>query len=197
MEVTFRLLLMGWLMCTVASTVQADDRTIAQRLTNSTIKVTTLKHPKTSVQWGRATGVVDAPFDVVLKVVQDYGGYAGFLPHFEKSRVLSQRGDKALVYLEAKIIKRMVTIWAQMKMQERKPMGNMRIIEGDMIKGNVAVMAARWELTPTADGKTLVSFQLIMDPDLPLVPTDTITYFSAKATKQTIQALRKMLVKAR
>jgi ribosome-associated toxin RatA of RatAB toxin-antitoxin module len=171
----------------------ADDE-IGRKLTNDKISVTTFPHPKSKVRWGRAESVFDAPPEQVLKVVHDYAHYAGFLPHFEASRVLSRRGNDALVYLEAKIIKRMVTVWAQMKLKSKNGEGNTKIIEGKMLKGNVDVMQARWEVTPVEGGKTKVAFQLIMDPGIPLVHNQ-VNYFGAKATKQTLQALRKKLGK--
>jgi ribosome-associated toxin RatA of RatAB toxin-antitoxin module len=175
--------------CTLSGTAHAE-RSVSERLTTPTIAVTTLPYPNTSVEWGRAEGVVDAPIDTVFTIVRDYGRYATFLPNFQASRVLSKRGDNALVYLEAKIIKKMVTIWAEMKLAARVTDGNVHVVEGKMMKGNVSIMAARWELTPVDAGRTKVAFQLIMDPGIPM-PSSVITYFGAKATRQTIQALQK------
>jgi ribosome-associated toxin RatA of RatAB toxin-antitoxin module len=180
----------------LAPAARADDRSIGERLTTPTIEVTTKPYPGTSVEWGRAVGVIDAPADKVLAIVHDYGRYATFLPHFESSRVLSQRGTSALVYLEAKIIKRMVTVWAEMKLSSRKVEGGTHVVEGDMKKGNVDVMSARWEVTPIDANRTKVAFQLIMDPGVPM-PSSTITYFGAKATRQTLEALQKRLVAAK
>lgn len=171
-----------------ASGARAEDRSVSDRLTTPTIAVSTLPYPDTSVEWGRAEGVVDAPVDQVLQIVRDYGQYATFLPNFQASRVLSQRGDSALVYLEAKIIKKMVTIWAEMKLRAQMA-GATHVVEGKMMKGNVSIMAARWEVTPVDAARTKVVFQLIMDPGIPM-PSSIVTYFGAKATKQTIQALR-------
>lgn len=173
----------------LASNAHAEDRSVSERLTTPTITVTTLPYPNTSVEWGRAVSVVAAPADTILNIVRDYGQYATFLPNFQASRVLSQRGDSALVYLEAKIIKRMVTIWAEMKLRAVKSDGNTHVVEGKMTKGNVAIMAARWEVTPLDATHTKVAFQLIMDPGIPM-PSSMVTYFGAKATKQTLQALR-------
>lgn len=173
----------------IAPIARAEDRSVSERLTTPTISVTTLPYPNTSVEWGRAVGVVDAPVDAVMSIVHDYGQYATFLPNFQASRVLSKRGDSALVYLEAKIIKKMVTIWAEMKLRARPSQGNTQIVEGQMTKGNVSIMAARWEITPIDATHTKVAFQLIMDPGIPM-PSSMVTYFGAKATRQTLQALR-------
>ena len=173
----------------LAPIARAEDRSVSERLTTPTITVTTMPYPNTSVEWGRAVGVIDAPADTILSIVHDYGQYATFLPNFHASRVLSRRGDSALVYLEAKIIKKMVTIWAEMKLRAVKSEGNTHVVEGKMTKGNVSIMAARWEVTPIDGTHTKVAFQLIMDPGIPM-PSSMVTYFGAKATKQTLQALR-------
>ena len=176
--------------CVFATDAHAEDSSVSERLTTPTITVTTVPYPNTSVEWGRAVGVIDAPASEVLEIVHDYGNYATFLPNFQASRVLSQRGDNALVYLEAKIIKKMVTIWAEMKLRAVPNEGNTHVVEGKMTKGNVSIMAARWEITPIDNGHTKVAFQLIMDPGIPM-PSSMVTYFGAKATRQTIQALQK------
>lgn len=171
----------------------AEDE-VARKLSNDKITVTTFPHPGSKVRWGRAETVFDVPAEAVLRVVHDYAHYAGFLPHFEASKVLSRRGNDALVYLEAKIIKRMVTVWAEMKLKSKQGEGNTTIVEGKMTKSNVDVMEARWEVTPLEGGKTRVAFQLIMDPGIPLVHNQ-VNYFGAKATKETLQALAKKLGK--
>ena len=43
-----------------------------------------------------------------------------------------------------------------------------RVIEGKMVEGNMDAMLARWEVTSIDAKRTLVAFQLLMDPKLPL-----------------------------
>jgi ribosome-associated toxin RatA of RatAB toxin-antitoxin module len=144
--------------------------------------------PGTSVQWGRAVAIVDAPIDKVLAVVQDYGRYTEFMPKFEASRVLSQRGGSALLYAQVSVMKGAATIWAELKIKPRD-VGATRVIEAKMMKGNVDVLQAVWEITPFDDGRTLVAFQIIVDPDLPL-PSSLINSENAKTARMTIRALR-------
>ena len=47
-----------------------------------------------------------------------------------------------------------------------------------------------WEVTPFDDGRTLVAFQIIVDPDLPL-PTSLINAENEKAARKTVHALRR------
>jgi ribosome-associated toxin RatA of RatAB toxin-antitoxin module len=159
---------------------------------NGEIVSTNLPHPQSKVQWGRAVGVVDAPLERVMGVVTNYASYATFLPHFSVSRVLSQRGTSALLYVEASIALDTMKLWAQVKLTPLAPQGATQIIEAKMTKGNMDVMGARWEVTPLDAGRTLVAFQLIMDPSLPL-PASMVSSENLKASKTTIRALRRVL----
>lgn len=157
------------------------------------IAVTTLPESGTSVQWGRAEGVVDAPIDQVMAIVENYGQYAAFLPNFKVSRVLSQRGSSANVYMEVGILKGTVTIWAQLAIRPKRTDNDTRVIEAGMTEGNITRMNARWEVTPLSGGRTKVVFQILIDPDLP-VPSSLVTAQNAKAAERTIRALRKRLI---
>lgn len=159
------------------------------------IAVTTLPEPNTDVQWGRAEGVVDAPLDRVMAIVQDYGNYAAFLPNFKVSRVLSQRGASANVYMEVGILKGTVTIWAQLAIRAKPNQGETRVIEARMTEGNITRMNARWEVTPITATQSKVVFQMLIDPDLP-VPSSLVTEQNRKAAERTIRALRKRLITA-
>jgi ribosome-associated toxin RatA of RatAB toxin-antitoxin module len=159
---------------------------------NGEITTINLPHAETSVQWGRAVGVVDAPLERVLGVVTDYAAYYTFLPHFHVSRVLSKRGESALVYLEASIAFDTMKLWAQVKLTALPLQGATHVIEAKMMKGNMDVMGARWELTPVDATHTLVAFQLIMDPSLPL-PAGMVSTENLKASKQAIRSLRQVV----
>ena len=141
---------------------------------------------------GRAEGVVEAPLDAVLKVVEDYGGYEKFMPHFRASRVLSSRGKSALVYMQASIAKDTMTLWAQLKITPKPNEGKKQVIEAKMVQGNMDAMFARWELTPVDSTHTMVAFQLLMDPKVPL-PASFVQSENEKATQKTIRALRRVV----
>jgi ribosome-associated toxin RatA of RatAB toxin-antitoxin module len=145
-----------------------------------------------STKAGRAEGVVEAPLEAVRKVVEDYGSYEKFMPHFRASRVLSRRGPSALVYMQASIAKDTMTLWAQLKVTPKPNEGNKQVIEAKMVQGNMDAMFARWELTPVDSTHTLVAFQLLMDPKVPL-PASLVQSENEKATQKTIRALRRVV----
>jgi ribosome-associated toxin RatA of RatAB toxin-antitoxin module len=66
------------------------------------------------------------------------------------------------------------------------------VIEAKMVQGNMDAMFARWELTPVDSTHTLVAFQLLMDPKVPL-PASLVQSENEKATQKTIRALRRVV----
>jgi len=158
------------------------------------IKVTLVPLTGRSVKAGRAEGVVDAPMSAVQAVVEDYAGYETFMPKIRASRVLSQRGDTALVYLQASIARNTITLWAQLKISARNSDPKTRVIDAKMLQGNMDAMTARWELTPVDEGHTLVAFQMLMDPKVP-VPASLVSDENENASKKTIRALRRVVAK--
>jgi ribosome-associated toxin RatA of RatAB toxin-antitoxin module len=153
------------------------------------IQVTGIAQPGTSVRAGRAVGIVDAPLDTVMAIVQDYGAYEKFMPHFKASRVLSRRGESALVYMQASIARDTMTLWCQLKVGPRPNVGTTRVIEAKMVEGNMDAMHARWEVTPVDAEHTRVAFELLLDPKVPL-PASLVSNENEKASQKTIRALR-------
>lgn len=156
------------------------------------IKVVTIAQAGTSVKAGRAEGIVEGSLEAVRNVVEDYGSYEKFMPHFRASRVLSRRGSSALVYMQASVAKDTITLWAQLKIVPKPNLGQTRIIEAKMVQGNLDAMNARWELTPVDSDHTLVAFQLLMDPKVPL-PASLVSNENEKASQKTIRALRRVV----
>lgn len=163
---------------------------IADRLRDGTIAVNDVAFQGTDVRWGRATALIEASPDVVMRIVTDYARYAEFLPHFHVSRVLSQRGTSALVYFEAVVIHNTTTLWSQMRIRPRPDAGTTHVIEANMDRGNVDRMAARWEVTPVDNNQhCLVTFQFIIEPDVPF-PDAIITDQNLRAARRTLESLR-------
>ncbi|MEM9067547.1 MAG: SRPBCC family protein [Myxococcota bacterium] len=166
--------------------VPRDDR--------DAIEVGTVDSRGSDVDTGRAVGIINAPFDDVRRVVHDYANYEAFMPHFRTSRVLAQRGHRAMVYMEVGILRDTVTLWAQLRISSREVEGK-TIVEARMTEGNMETFRARWELEPVADGqRTLARFQILVDPDLPAVPNSLIVAENVKSARRAIIRLRRRLV---
>lgn len=180
------------LMTAPASSAQAGAPIPSENVLKGNLDSSTVPYPGTSVQWGRAVMMLDAPSEQVLAIIQNYAGYHTFLPNFTTSRVLSQRGTSALVYVQLEIMNGAATIWAELKLRPKKTDGTTQVIEGTMTKGNVKLFQAQWEVTPQADGRTLVALQMIVDPDLP-VPSSILTGENQKSARKAMRALRDKL----
>ena len=68
-----------------------------------------------------------------------------------------------------------------------------RVIEAKMTKGNVDILQASWEVTPYDANRTVVAFQIIVDPDMPL-PSSLVNSENRKTARKTIRALRALFV---
>lgn len=169
-----------------------SDGALAPKVLEGKIASSYEAQPGTNVRWGRAEALVDAKYEDVLRVIENYGGYKGFMPNFQSSKVLSQRGASALVYVQVSVMGGASKIWAELKLKPKKGTGTTRVIEGKMLKGNVKHFGARWEITPHESGKTLVAFSLLVDPDLPM-PSKMISAENQKSARKTIRALREQL----
>lgn len=158
---------------------------------NAAIALSNVPAQGGGVEWGRAEGVVEGRVDDVVSVLLDYGRYAGLFPYFQKSKVLSQRGSDAIVYLEAKVLHGAATLWGQVRMRVREETSGSRVIEAKLMpgKGNVSQLLARWEVTPVDAGRTRVAFQILVDPDLP-VPDMAVSREMKKGAGQAFRALR-------
>ena len=155
------------------------------------IRVRTLATSGSSVESGRAAGIVDAPYAQVRRVVLDYARYDTFMPHFRTSRVLAQRGSRASVYMEVGILRDTITLWARLDVRAQEVDGK-TVVEARMTQGNMDAFHARWELEPIDEGRrTLARFQILVDPDLPAVPDSVLASENAKSARRAIVRLRR------
>ena len=177
-------------LCALPASADSDAPPTAQA---NSVALANVPGPDGGVAWGRAEGVIDARPADVLQVLRDYGRYAGLFPYFEKSRVLSQRGSDAIVYLEATILHGATTLWGQVRMTAAASSPELQVIEGKMMKGkgNMAQLLARWEVRPLDGGqRAKVAFQLLVDPDLP-VPDSLVSKEMKNSAGMAFRALRK------
>ncbi len=142
-----------------------------------------------NISWGHAIGVIDEPIDQVLPVVVDYANYHHFMPNFTKSKVLAQRGNRAMVYMEVSVAAGTFTLWGQFKLSEAPAEGETRVIEARLLEGNMDAFRASWRLTPVDDGaRTEVDFKLFVDPNMPL-PSSVFSRENERAAGNTVRAL--------
>ena len=143
-----------------------------------------------NIAWGQAVLVVDKPIEEVLPIIRDYGNYAQFMPNFTKSKVLAQRGSRAMVYMEVSVAKGTFTLWGQLNLAERSQVGESRVVEARLMEGNIDAFSASWTLTPVDGGAgTEVDLKIFVDPDIPL-PSSIFSRENERAAGRTVRALR-------
>jgi ribosome-associated toxin RatA of RatAB toxin-antitoxin module len=143
-----------------------------------------------NISWGHAVAVIDQPLDEVFPVVVDYANYVHFMPNFTKSKVLAQRGNRAMVYMEVSVASGTFTLWGQLKLSESPSEGDTRVIEARLLDGNLDAFSASWRLTPVDGGaRTEVDFKIYVDPDMPL-PSSVFSRENERAAGNTLRALR-------
>jgi len=143
-----------------------------------------------NIAWGQAVLVVDKPIEEVLPIILDYGNYFQFMPNFTKSKVLAQRGSRAMVYMEVSVAKGTFTLWGQLNLAERPQDGASRVVEARLMEGNIDAFSASWTLTPVDGGAhTQVDFKIFVDPDIPL-PSSIFSRENERAAGRTVRALR-------
>jgi ribosome-associated toxin RatA of RatAB toxin-antitoxin module len=159
---------------------------------NENAEVFTAQIPEegSNIAWGQAVLVVDKPIDEVLRIVRDYANYVQFMPNFTKSKVLAQRGSRAMVYMEVSVAKGALTLWGQLNLAERPDDGESRVVEAHLMEGNIDAFSASWTLTPIDGGaRTEVDFKIYVDPDIPL-PSSIFSRENERAAGRTVRALR-------
>jgi ribosome-associated toxin RatA of RatAB toxin-antitoxin module len=143
---------------------------------------------------GRALGLVDAPIDQVVKVVEDYANYPRFMPNFEITRVLSRRGGSALLFVQVKALHGLTKFWAEVKLRAHEAAPGSREIEARMTRGNLRQFEAAWRIKQVSPDQTLVTFELIADPELPFdAANGLISDQNEKEARKSVGALRQYI----
>ena len=169
----------------------ADEPTESARISTAQIP-----EEGSNISWGQAVVVVDKPIEELLPIIRDYANYAQFMPNFTRSKVLAQRGSRAMVYMEVSVAKGAFTLWGQLNLSERPQEGDSRVVEARLLEGNIDAFSASWTLTPVDGGaRTEVDFKIYVDPDIPL-PSSVFSRENERAAGRTVRALRARVAEA-
>ena len=157
---------------------------------NAGILTAQISEEGSNISWGQAVIVLDKPIDQVLPIVRDYANYVDFMPNFTKSRVLAQRGTRAMVYMEVSVAKGAITLYGQLHLAEHPESGDVRVVEARLLEGNIDAFSASFTLTPLDGGtRTEIDFKIYVDPDIPL-PASVFSRENERAAGRTVRALR-------
>ncbi|MFZ1863122.1 MAG: SRPBCC family protein [Polyangiales bacterium] len=181
----------------VAATLLAvglvSPRAAAEPDENADVLTAQIPEVGSDISWGRAVLIVDKPMAEVVPIVRDYANYVQFMPNFTKSKVLAQRGGRAMVYMEVSVAKGALTLWGQLDLAERAAADDAVIVDARLMEGNIDAFSASWTLTPLDGGaRTRVDFRIYVDPDIPL-PSAVFSRENERAAGRTVRALRARL----
>lgn len=143
------------------------------------------------IRRSHAEVLVRSPAADVTQVLLDYAGYRRFMPNFLASRVLSRRGNQAMVYFEVSALSGLTTLWAEMQIQLLPSSDPTQVVVARMVKGNLKGFEAAWQITPVSATHTLVAFELCADPDFPLpFASGIVSDYNEKEARDSVLALR-------
>jgi ribosome-associated toxin RatA of RatAB toxin-antitoxin module len=137
---------------------------------------------------GAARTLVQAPPGVVRSVVTDYGRYEDFITRFKSAKIVGKSGDKTDVYLQVPIMNGAVNIWAVVRFDPPKQVGNDVVIASKMVKGNVKRLDANWRIKPLDDRSSHLVLELTIVPSIPVPDSlvmPEVRFAAAKAVSGT------------
>ena len=130
----------------MASSAGDDEATRLERRGRAERYTRATTSPKNSIDTGGAAIYVNAPIDVVRRVVTDYRNYEKVIKPFKQSKLLSRNKGVSEVYLEVPILHGAATVWVVAKIGSPVVAGNEETITARMLRGNVDDFRAVWRL---------------------------------------------------
>jgi ribosome-associated toxin RatA of RatAB toxin-antitoxin module len=142
--------------------------------------------PRSDIKAGAAFMPVHAPLDVVRQLVTNYEAYGEYIKRFDKAKVIGRHGDTTDVYLQVPLMKGAAKIWAVLRFEAPKTVGEDVVVVGKLIKGNVKRLDAKWRISKMDERTTKLDLELLIVPDwvVPLpnsMVTDEAMYAASRA----------------
>ena len=155
------------------------------------------KLPESDRPAGGARTVVTASPELVKAVVLDFEHYAYYFDPDKgrnpdkkwASHVVGKSGDKTDLYLEVPILKGAAKIWAVIRFDAPKKVGDTEVVSGRMLKGNVSQLSAKWTLRPTTDNSTALQLEFLVVPKLP-VPDSLLSNEARSAAFKAVSGMK-------
>jgi hypothetical protein len=148
--------------------------------------------PGMTDRYGRAKVLVHAPIGLVHRLVLDYGHYKEFTGgKFHTSRVIGRTPLGTEVYFQISVLGGMIMLWQVFRFQDLKPLApGWAIVEGWYVKGNIGRGNAAWTLQAIDDEQTLLTFDLLVIPNMQL-PQSMLDEGLRNAAGAAVEAIRR------
>jgi hypothetical protein len=138
---------------------------------------------------GGAWILVNAPLDVVRKVVQRFDRYDRLIPRLEQSRVVARRHGATDVYMRAPVLHGAVTLWAVIRFNPIEKLGVVERMSSELVEGNLLSWNAEWRLIPCGEERTLIKLEILTDVNIPF-PSSLIAPELAYIADKAVTAVR-------
>ena len=144
-----------------------DPRFVVAPIARYTVRSTT-----SAPDAGAARTIVHAPLAKVRAVGTDYEK-GQFIHGIDRTKIVARRGSVSDLYIRAPVLNGAVHLWAILRLAHTVHADH-EMIRGDMIRGNLESMTVVGRLVPLSPDSTLIEFEVMADPGLPL-PSSFIT----------------------
>jgi len=178
----------------VTSRAADDEATRLERRGRAERYTRKTTNPKNSIDTGAAAIYVNAPIDVVRRVVTDYRNYQKVIKPFKQSKLLSRNKGISEVYLEVPILHGAATVWIVALIGPPVVVGKEETITARMLRGNVDDFRAVWRVRAVDAEHTIVKLELLVDPSLP-APASLVTPELVTASDHAVTGVRKQAEK--
>lgn len=146
--------------------------------------------PDTSIRRARAETVLQAPMALVARRMLEYERYPDFMPRFRACRLLSRRGDGAMVYVELDLPRALGTRWFLEALTVVRARDRVEV-RGVAVDGNIGHVEtlAVLERVPGDPGRTRFAFSIYGVPAFSL-PGSVVNPELREAALAVAEALR-------
>jgi ribosome-associated toxin RatA of RatAB toxin-antitoxin module len=111
----------------------------------------------------QATGVVHAAPQLVWKKLTDYDEMQAYVPNLASAKLISHSGQESTI--KQKWVKRIFFFTQTVNLVVKADEHPISRIDISLVSGDMKKYSAVWEMAPTADGGTRISYHGEIEPD--------------------------------
>jgi Polyketide cyclase / dehydrase and lipid transport len=144
-----------------------------------------------SIERARASVGVSAPLSRVRETIFDFAHYPDFMPHYDRATELGPTaGGGRLVQMDITEMGGLIHLGLQAEIAAPRLENGAETYDGRLVKGNVKAFQWRWRLEPISAGRTKVTVESFIDPDMALVPTSLLNRGARDGVRDGVLAIK-------